>query len=47
MGADQPRDPFPEKGEEAMRLQLPKWYEEDLWHPLGFGPGIDQGKSGG
>ena len=21
-----------------MRLQLPKWYEEDLWHPLGFGP---------
>ena len=25
-----------------MRLQLPKWYEEDLWHPLGFGPGINR-----
>jgi hypothetical protein len=24
-----------------------KWYEEGLWHLLSFGPGIDQGKSGG
>jgi hypothetical protein len=38
------------KGGAAARAEaagLLKWYEEGLWHLLSFGPGNDQGKSGG